>query len=44
MKISCEICGASTTDEYEIFKAMASNICPNCLTVGSLYIEEEGAE
>lgn len=42
MKISCEICGASATDELEIFKAMASNICPCCLTIGSLYIEKGG--
>lgn len=40
----CEMCGASTTDEHEIFKAMANNICPNCLAIGSLYIEKEGAE
>ncbi len=44
MKCTCEMCGASTTDELEIFEAMASNICPCCLTIGSLYIEEEGAE
>ena len=42
MKCICEMCGASTTDELEIFEAMASKICPNCLTIGSLYIEEEG--
>ena len=42
MKCVCEICGAYTTDEKEIFKAMTSKICPNCLTIGSLYKEEEG--
>ena len=44
MKCICEMCGASTTDELEIFEAMASKICPTCFIIGSLYIEEEGAE
>ena len=44
MECTCEVCGASTTDEFEIFEVMASKICPNCLTIGSLYVEEEGAE
>ena len=44
MECTCEMCGASITEEFEIFEAMASGICPNCLTIGSLYIVEEGAE
>jgi hypothetical protein len=48
MKISCEICGASTTDEKEIEEAKNNNICPICLSVGSLFIahptEKGGAE
>ena len=40
MKISCEICGASTTDEREIEKAKKNNICPVCLHIGSLYIDK----
>lgn len=38
MKISCEICGASTTDEKEIEKVKKNNICPICLSMGSLFI------
>ena len=39
MKIECEICGASTTDEKEIEKSKKNNICPICLSVGSLFID-----
>lgn len=39
MKISCEICGAFTTDEKEIEKVKKNNICPICLSVGSLFID-----
>ena len=44
MICKCEICGASTTDALEIVKAKTNNICPICLSVGSLYLEEEGDE
>ena len=44
MKCTCEMCGAYTTSAYEILRALKTNICPNCLTIGSLYIEEEGDE
>lgn len=39
MKITCEICGASTMDGKEIKNRKNNNICPICLSVGSLYIE-----
>ena len=39
MKIACEICGSSATDEKEIEKAKKNNICPICLSMGSLYID-----
>lgn len=39
MKIFCEICGAYTIDEKEIEKVKKNNICPICLSVGSLYID-----
>lgn len=40
IRISCEICGASTTDKEEIEKAKKNNFCPVCLHIGSLYIDQ----
>lgn len=44
MKITCEICGSYTIDVDIIKKYLEhkeNNICPICLTVGSLYISNE---
>ena len=44
MKCTCEMCGASTTDEKEIAKCFMNGICPVCLSIGSLALVEEGVE
>lgn len=46
MRVECEICGAycevkNKKEADEIYEE-CNHICPNCLTMGSLYFNEKG--